>query len=414
MTAKFSLFKNKNFLLLWSSQVLSQMSINIMNFLVLIHVYEKTNSSIAASMVWISYGMTVVVLGPILASVVELNDKRKVMLLSNVLQAFVIAVFALLYQNYLYLSFIVVALYSMLDQFYVPAETASIPVFVTDSNLTRANGLFFLSAQAAAVLGFGLSGVVMEFIGFSNTLLLAVGMLLAASVSVTFLPKVLPKEKIKFNNFEEFLKSILKETVEGFKFIFNRRRVLYPTLLLVLLQVYMVIFVVNLPAIGKEILKTKSSYVGVITILPIGFGAIVGTYFVPKLLLRLRKSILVLNSLNVTGVSMIIAPIASFLPNFWLGRSIIILCFVAVGFSFVSIIVPSITYMQTHTPDHYMARVFGNFWFAAYLATLLPTLFSASLTETLGAHTMLIIMGFILLIFFVYSKSRLEKIISTL
>lgn len=412
---KGNLFRNKNFLLLWTSQILSQFSISIMNFLVIIHVFEHTNSTIASSLVWISYALPVIVLGPLLATYVELHDKKKMMLYSNILQAFVVFIFALLIDQLFYISFAVVVLYSFLDQVYVPAETASIPFLVKKGNLPRANGLFFLTSQASSIFGFGFAGLVIKIVGFSDTLVIVGILLLIASFATFYLPRLRPRAKSRYVSFEFKVREVLEKTVQGFNFLIRKRKILYPTLLLVLLQVYVVVFVVNLPAIGLELIYTESTYVGLLTVLPIGFGAITGTYFVPKILRKVgRKSKIVLNAILAASLAMMIAPSISSVVGFWIARTIMVVSFIVVGFAFVSIIIPSITYIQTHTPDSFMARVFGNFWFAAYLATILPTLFSASITDLLGARIMLVIMGFILFLIYVYSRLRQEKIISSL
>jgi len=386
-----------------------------MNFLVLVHVYEVTGSSIASSLVWISYALPVIIIGPLLATYVELHDKKRMMLYANIMQATIIFLFAVFFDFNFYLAYIVVILYSTLDQIYVPAETASIPFVVKRGNLARANGLFFLTAQAAAVLGFGLAGLVIKILGFSDTLVIAGVLLVLAAISVLNLPQLRPKTKSHFKTTRYKLKEIIEKTLQGFTFIIEHKKILFPIILLVLLQVYLVIFIVNLPAIGAELIKTESAYVGLLTVIPIGIGAILGTYFVPKILKRYsRKSTVVLHAMLAASLVMIVGPAVSILTDFWLARAIMIIAFGIVGFAFVSIIVPSITYLQTHTPDQFMARVFGNFWFAAYLATIFPTLFSASVTDFLGADVMLIFMGFILLAIYVYSKTSLDKLISRL
>lgn len=412
---KSSLFHNRNFLLLWGSQILSQFSINIMNFLVLVHVYETTGSSIASSFVWIAYGLPVVMVGPFLAAVVELNDKRKMMLYANVAQAAVIGLYAVYYQQYFYLSYAVVSLYSLLDQIYVPAETASIPIFINKKNLARANGLFFLTAQAAAVIGFGMAGLIMEFLGFPKTMILGTIMLLLAAVMAFAMPKISPKRENNQQSLELKIREYMLTMIDGFKYIYNDKKILLPISLLVLLQVYLVMFVVNLPAIGEQIIMTSNSYVGILTVLPIGLGAVTGSFIIPRLLEnKIRKYKIIINALLTASVVMITMPLLSAVLPFWSARILIILGFAVVGFSFVSTVIPAITYLQTHTQDDYMARVFGNFWFTAYLFTLLPTIFSASITEVLGARTMLVIMGLAMFGVYIYARTRAEKIIDSL
>ena len=166
------LLKNRNFILLWSSQILSQLSINIMNFIVLVHIFESTNSTIAASFVWVAYGVPAIIIGPIAAAAVDLFDKRKILMIANLVQAVEIFIYAILLRKFIYLSYGIVAAYSLMDQLYVPAESASLPSLVNKKNLAQANGLFFISAQSAALLGFGMAGLINEVIGFQITMLL--------------------------------------------------------------------------------------------------------------------------------------------------------------------------------------------------------------------------------------------------
>ena len=70
---------NKNFRYLWISQILSQLTINIMNFLLLIRLYVDTGSTIATSLLWISYAIPAVAIGPIAAAAVDIFERRKVL-----------------------------------------------------------------------------------------------------------------------------------------------------------------------------------------------------------------------------------------------------------------------------------------------------------------------------------------------
>ena len=47
--------KNKHFLLLWSSQFLSQVAVNVMTFLLILKTFSETGSTIASSMVWVVF-----------------------------------------------------------------------------------------------------------------------------------------------------------------------------------------------------------------------------------------------------------------------------------------------------------------------------------------------------------------------
>jgi MFS family permease len=83
----FKFLKKSKFVYLWTSQVLSQLAINIMNFLLLIRLYERTGSSIATSFLWVAYALPAILIGPIAAASVDLFDRRKMLIAANLMQS---------------------------------------------------------------------------------------------------------------------------------------------------------------------------------------------------------------------------------------------------------------------------------------------------------------------------------------
>lgn len=138
-------FKDKNFMYVWVSQILSQLTINIMNFVLLIKLFEKTSSNVATSMLWVSYSLPSLLIGPFAATTIDLVDKRKMLIITNLLQALTIFLYALSHKTSFFLIYGVVVAYSFLNQFYVPAESATLPSVVKKKNLAHANSLFFVT-----------------------------------------------------------------------------------------------------------------------------------------------------------------------------------------------------------------------------------------------------------------------------
>jgi len=387
------LFKNKNFLRIWSSQILSQLSINIMNFLVLVHIFEETGSTIASSFIWVAYAVPAVILGPIAAAAVDMRDKRKILVASNLIQAIEILLYSLVYQKYLYLSYGVVMAYSFLDQFYVPAETAALPVLVGKKNLPRANGLFFLSQQAAAFVGFGIAGLIREIIGFGETMLLGTIFLMVAFFATLSLPRLKSKEAENID-MENKVYLYFSRMKEGFDFIRRRKTILYPFLFMMFLQISLSIMVVNLPIIGRDIIKTKPSLAGTIILAPAGFGALLGTIIIPRLLVRnIRKRKIIEIALGILAVNFTLVLVVNTISEFWFGRALSIFAFFLLGIGYVSCLIPALTFLQTRTPHRLMGRVFGNFWFITTIATLIPVMFSATIAEVFSIHLLILLMG---------------------
>ncbi len=94
------LLKNYKFVALLVSQVLSQLTLNILSFLILIKLFQETGSTIATSFVWVAYALPAIIVGPIAAAAVDFIDKRIILMSTNLLQAAAVLVYAiLLYKN---------------------------------------------------------------------------------------------------------------------------------------------------------------------------------------------------------------------------------------------------------------------------------------------------------------------------
>lgn len=399
------LIKNKYFLSLFGSQVSSLLTINLLNFLVIVRIFEQTNSSIASSFIWVAYAVPAIIVGPFAAAAVDIFDRRKILIFSNLAQALIVFFYAFFYSRFLYLSYGVISIYSLINQLYVPAETAFLTKIVKKEDLVAANSIFFVSQQCATIVAFGLAGIANELLGFKITAIVASLFLFAASAATYFLPTQTIPSLIQGENWEEKVWKFLTHMKDGFAFIRQNSVILYPFIFLVWLQVSMSILVVNLPAIATEIVLTKPALAGPLVVLPAGAGAIIGTIVVTKLAQKkFRKKMVIQTGLiTLTSAFLGVSILLPILP-FWIGRLVLVILFVGAGGAFVSTLVPTITFLQEKTPKEMAGRVFGNFWFVTTGLTVLPVIFAATITELLGARLML--MGLGLTTLFVYLISE--------
>lgn len=394
MTDEFKpLIKNSKFVLVWLSQILSQLTIYIMTFLLITNLFSQTGSAIATSLLWVSFALPAIVAGPIGAATVDMVDRRKMLMATNFLQASTILGYALLRSENFFLPYGVVMVYSLLNQFYLPAESASIPSLVPKRLLPLANGLFFMTQQAAIVLGFGFAGVMNHFLGLTNSLFLCALFLFIAFASVSFLPKLGVTDKIPRSIEDAFLKFFTR-IADGYLFIKENNKILVPFLLLVSLQVAASVLAVNIPAVATGLLKISVNSTGVLIIVPAGLGAGLGAFIFPRLLKRgLRKRKLIEKALLSVSVSFLV--LALLVPLLGSGLRLILagIAIFWAGLSFIGIVIPSQTFLQEATPGGLRGRVFGNFWFIVTVVTVLPVLFSGAITQILGVNTLLVVLA---------------------
>lgn len=378
---------------LWISQIISQVVINTLSFLMLIYLFERTHSTIATSLVWVSYALPAILAGPFASVTADLVDKRKALVTTLLAQSAIVGVYAFLYSRFVYLGYGIVFLYSLANQFYIPSEASAIPIIVKKKNLPFANSLFFVTVQSGLAVGFLLAGILYESVGLGASLAVSAVLLLLASSSVSLLPRLRPLEHIP-KDFGGGVSTFFQELLEGYQFIKDTRNVFLPFILLIGLQISLSVIVVTIPVMAEDIVRVRPSLSGVTIIVPAIVGALISTTIVSKLVSRgVSKKRIVETSLFALSVALIL--LGGVVPNihFWVGRTLAVLCFVVAGASYVGSLIPTLTHLQISTPPDKLGRVFGSIWFITTAATVVPVLFSATITEVFGVTLMLTLVG---------------------
>jgi len=384
---------NSKFVHLWLSQLFSQLTINVVNFLFLLKLFSLTGSTIATSLLWISYALPAILVGPLAAATVDMVDKRRMLMLTNFLQSASIFFYALLKNPSIFLLYGLAMTYSFLNQFYVPAEAASLPSVVPKKNLPQANSIFFLTQQGSLVLGFAVAGVLNHFLGFSTSLFIGAGFLFMAFVSVALLPPLKPKEELP-KNFEEGLSDFFSRLIEGYQLIKSNRLVLSPLLLLLGLQVSLAMMAVNVPKLVQDVLGLSANVGMAFIAISAGLGAATGALVISRLIKAgWRKKRMIDNFLLAAGIF-----IFAFIFNskVFLGPLNMVVSFLAIffiGLCFIGVVIPTQTFLQEKIPGGFRGRVFGNYWFLATIVTIFPVLFSGTIAELFGIRLMFFLIG---------------------
>jgi len=403
---------NKNFRYLWTSQIFSQLSINIMNFVFLIKLFEVTGSAISTSLLWIAYSLPAILIGPFASAIVDLTDKRKMLFITNFLQALTIFLYAISPKANIFILYQVVFIYSLLNQFYVPAEAASLPSLLPKKKLTQGNSLFFLTLQASLIVGFAVAGLINHFLGFNNTLFICSFFLFVAFANTFFLPKLVSETKVP-NEFEKAVIKFFSHVLGGYKFIKSERKVLTPVLLLIGFQVALQVLIVEVPIIAQNLLSIPLNSAGLFLLVPAGIGAILGALALPKLIARgWRKKKVIENSLISIGIIILIFTFLIPLLPYWFKTLLSFISVLLLGLAFFGVIVPSQTFLQEKTPKDLRGRVFGNFWFLVTIASVFPVLFSGSIVEILGIKFFLFIISAIAISIYFVSKRFGDRFIN--
>ncbi|HET7180773.1 MAG TPA: MFS transporter, partial [Candidatus Limnocylindrales bacterium] len=139
-----AVLRNRPFLLLWLSQVATQIGVNMVLYGLTVVVLEATDLSSAVSGLFLTFLVPSVLFSAVAGVYVDRIDRRLVLVVTNVLRAAVlVGIFAV--GGDIALVLLLNTMFSILTVFFAPAEAAMIPVLVPREQLVAANGIFTLT-----------------------------------------------------------------------------------------------------------------------------------------------------------------------------------------------------------------------------------------------------------------------------
>lgn len=181
-----ALLTNQRFVFLWAGQIASQLGDRIVFvvFLALITTLYGTNDAYN-SWLYIAFTIPAIALTAIAGVFVDRWSRRGVLVTTNLIRAGIIALLPWAASMGLWAIFAEAFLVSTATQFFVPAESATIPAIVKKENLMQANGLFTTTMMASVIFGFALGDPLIGWLGLGSSHWAIVGLFLLASGLLT-------------------------------------------------------------------------------------------------------------------------------------------------------------------------------------------------------------------------------------
>ncbi|MGI5826108.1 MAG: MFS transporter, partial [Patescibacteria group bacterium] len=396
--------RNRHFVFLWGSHIMSVVTINIINFVLITRIFEKTGSTLAISFLWIFYFLPSFFLGPFSGMFVDHLDKRKILIFTNVLQSLVVLLL-LLVRDEIYPIYPIVFLYSLVDEFYVPAQASAIPSLVKKEDLPLANSLLLLTSQSSLILGVAISGILIRLFGYTIPILISSLLLLIAAIIVQSLPIV----KTKGERFISSLSNYWEEIKAGYFFIKGTRLVLFPLLLITVFQIFMSVFGVTIPVFANNLLQIQVQDAGPLLVIPLGLGALSGVLIMTRNSGKLRKrSLMKYGFIIAFFVMALMATVLPLMGSYKTLMAIPLMYFLGMGGLFIYI--SNQTLVQERTPENLRGRVFGTLGVLIHLATLPCLLFTSTIVDFLGIRVFTFLAAMLVLAMFL-SFDRIEQFI---
>src|SRR2546422_3502980 len=159
--------RNRNYALLWWGQLVSELGNRFHWFAVSLWVYSLTRSAAAVSLAVSAMFVGGLLVGLWAGAIVDRLDRRKILIVSDVVRAVLVAAIPPLMGVHLWLAYADLALISVATAFFRPAMFAVIPAFVGKRDILPANSFFTAMDTGTEILGPALAGIIAFKYGYA-------------------------------------------------------------------------------------------------------------------------------------------------------------------------------------------------------------------------------------------------------
>lgn len=412
-----AVIKSPGFKYLWANQVLVQLSYNALNFALIIWVYKLTSTNLAISALLLAIYSPALIFGLLTGVLIDLVDRRKVIILVDILLAVSFLFFIFIKYSYP-LILLNAFLINTLAQVFIPTESSSIPLLVPKKYLFLANSLFSLTLYGSLLIGYTIAGPLLNNLGMNAIFIFGTILLFIAFLTSQRLPEIkVDVSQSKLNVFssakiDKILLIVISEVKKTLNFISKKMEVMAAIGLLVAVQVIIGGLVVITPDYLERVLKIHATDASYFLTLPLGLGMVFGTIILGRFFSHFPRRSLVVPGIIGGGILLLLVGATPFIahlvqstdlpsqlvrPRYFFHAPSLSFYFAlgafVSGICAVAIIVPSQTVLQLNTEEENRGKIFAVLAALMTAFSILPVVLTGWLSDLFGATPIFIILG---------------------
>ena len=395
----FLILKNRNFFLLWLGQIISQLGDRLGQMALIAFVYLRAPGSTLQIAKILSFTIIpVFLIGPLAGVYVDRWDRRRTMYVCDFMRSLLVLAIPLFlfYTKNLASVYLIIFIVFSIGRFFVPAKLSIIPDLVDNQELLIANSLVNTSGMIAAVLGFGISGVLVERLGAKSGFYLN-SLTFLISAAFIFL---ISKKFTATASFEEvgkeivavIRKSVFQEIKEGIYYFIRKKDIRFTAGIIFALwsalgSVYVVVIV-----FVQKTLHSATKDLGLLVMF-LGIGLFLGSLVYGKFGQRIAHYKIIFVSLVLSGIMLnIFASGIYYYPNFILA-ALLALC---LGLIVAPIMIATNTIIHNVSDNEMLGKIFSSLEIIMHLGFLLFMFISSILAERFSHLLILVVVGALL------------------
>ncbi len=337
----------------------------------------------------------VFLIGPIAGAYVDRWERRRTMFTCDFVRAFLVLSIPLFlfYSKNLIPIYCIIFIVFSLSRFFVPAKLSIIPDIVDKKDLLLANSLVNTTGMIAAVLGFGISGVIVEWLGAKGGFYLDA---LSFLISGTFIFLIVKKngphltvQNISKDIMEVIQKSVFQDIKEGLSYFLKEKGIRFTAIIMFILWAALgSVYVVSIVFVQKT-LQSATKDLGLLVMF-LGMGLLAGSLIYGRFGQRICEYKIIFTSLISSGIMLVVFAIGiDRYPCF----SVAALLAFLLGISISPIMIASNTIIHNISENHMMGKIFSSMEIVMHLGFLIFMLISSFLAEKIPPIYILIFVG---------------------
>jgi len=156
----FAVFRNRNFSLLWTGQLISTMGSALTSIAASIYIFRLTGSALSVGLMLMATAAPSLLVGLFAGVFVDRYDRKKIMITADILRAILILLVPILAPINVIWLYVIVMLTSAIGQFFDPAHESVLPEVASDEELAAANSMIAISGFGSTAVGFAAAGLI--------------------------------------------------------------------------------------------------------------------------------------------------------------------------------------------------------------------------------------------------------------
>jgi len=337
----------------------------------------------------------VFLIGPLAGAYVDRWDRRRTMYVSDFLRmalVCIIPVFLFHIKN-LALAYFLIFVVFCIARFFLPAKLSIVPDLVKSNDLLIANSLVNITGMIAFIVGSGISGVLVEWVGAEKGFYLDALSFLVSAVLIFFISKKTAPPinlmKIGGDIVEVIKKSVICEIKEGAMYFINQRDIrLTAAILFVVSSALGVVSIVSIVFV-QNTLHSATKDLGLL-IMFLGSGLFSGSLVYGRFGQKLSQYQIIFASFILSGIMLIIFALGIHRYPYFTPAALLSFF---LGFIASPILIASNTIIHKTSDDEMRGKIFSSMEIVMHLGFILFMYISSILAERFSHVLMLVIIG---------------------